>query len=100
MQYLVAWEKGIGLTLRLKGLIIKKILGRLSLCNADLPDPEAPVAIDPSQLEALCQAIAGAGRGGGLVVTTSNVLQPGTRLENYRAMRQALRDFGQYPLQF
>lgn len=44
------------------------------------------------------QAIAGAARGGGLVVTTSNVLQPGTRLENYLAMRQAVRDFGQYPL--
>ncbi len=39
-------------------------------------------------------AIAAAAAGGGLVVTCSNVLQPGTRLENYRAMRQAIREYG------
>ena len=43
-------------------------------------------------------AIQHAAPGGGLVVTTSNVLQPGTRLENYLAMRQASRDFGAYPI--
>jgi len=43
-------------------------------------------------------AVEHAGPGGGLVVTTSNVIQPGTRLENYRAMRQAVRDFGAYPI--
>ncbi|MFH1571942.1 MAG: uroporphyrinogen decarboxylase family protein [Gemmatimonadota bacterium] len=43
-------------------------------------------------------AIEHAGPGGGLVVTTSNVIQPGTRLENYRALRQAVRDFGAYPI--
>ncbi len=43
-------------------------------------------------------AIAHAARGGGLVVTTSNVLQPGTQLENYLAVRQAVRDYGRYPL--
>jgi len=41
-------------------------------------------------------AIQHAGSGGGLVITTSNVIQPGTQLENYRAMRQAVRDFGPY----
>ena len=43
-------------------------------------------------------AIEHAAKGGGLIVTTSNVLQPGTQLENYRAMRQAVRDHGTYPI--
>lgn len=43
-------------------------------------------------------AIAGAARGGGLVITTSNVLQPGVKLENYRAMRAATAEFGRYPI--
>jgi len=43
-------------------------------------------------------AIHGAARGGGLVVTTSNVLQPGVKLENYLAMRQAVREYGIYPI--
>lgn len=43
-------------------------------------------------------AIEHAGPGGGLVIATSNVIQPGTKLENYRAMRQAVRDFGTYPI--
>ena len=33
-----------------------------------------------------------------LVVTTSNALQPGAQLENYLAMRQAIRDYGRYPI--
>jgi uroporphyrinogen decarboxylase len=43
-------------------------------------------------------AIEHAGPGGGLVVTTGNVLQPGTKLENYLAARQAVRDYGRYPI--
>ncbi len=43
-------------------------------------------------------AVRGAAKGGGLVVTTSNVLQPGAKLENYLAMRQAVRDYGSYPI--
>jgi uroporphyrinogen decarboxylase len=43
-------------------------------------------------------AIEEAGPGGGLVLTTSNVIPPGSRLENYLAMRQAIRDHGVYPL--
>ena len=41
-------------------------------------------------------AIQHAASGGGLVITTSNVIQPGTKLENYLALRQAVRDFGTY----
>lgn len=43
-------------------------------------------------------AIRGAAPGGGLVVTTSNVLQPGVKIENYRAMREAVREYGEYPI--
>jgi len=43
-------------------------------------------------------AIDQAGRGGGLVLTCSNVVAAGARLENYRAMRRAIQEFGQYPL--
>ncbi|MHB1295330.1 MAG: uroporphyrinogen decarboxylase family protein [Anaerolineae bacterium] len=44
-------------------------------------------------------AIRHAAPGGGLVVQTGNVLQPGTRLENYLAARQATRTYGAYPIQ-
>lgn len=43
-------------------------------------------------------AIDAAAPGGGLVVACGNVLQPGTKLENYLAARQAVRDFGAYPI--
>ena len=43
-------------------------------------------------------AIEHAAPGGGLVVTCGNVLQPGTKLENYLAARQATRDHGTYPI--
>lgn len=43
-------------------------------------------------------AIQHAAPGGGLVVTSGNVVQPGTKLENYRAARQAVRDYGAYPV--
>jgi uroporphyrinogen decarboxylase len=43
-------------------------------------------------------AIQHAAPGGGLVVATGNVLQPGTQLANYLAARQATRDYGRYPI--
>jgi uroporphyrinogen decarboxylase len=48
--------------------------------------------------EEVRSAIEQAGAGGGLVLTTSNVIPPGAKLENYRAMRQAVRDYGEYPI--
>jgi len=36
--------------------------------------------------------------GGGLVIATGNVLQPGVKLETYLAARQSLRDYGGYPI--
>jgi uroporphyrinogen decarboxylase len=41
-------------------------------------------------------AIKGAGAGGGLVIANSNVVPPGAKMENYKAMRQAIHDFGHY----
>ena len=43
-------------------------------------------------------AIQHAAPGGGLVIATGNVLQPGTSLENYLVARQATRDYGRYPI--
>ncbi len=49
----------------------------------------------PAQVrEEVRTAVEQAGAGGGLVLTCSNVVAPGARLENYLAQRQALRDFG------
>ncbi len=36
--------------------------------------------------------------GGGLVIATGNVLQPGTQLKNYLAAREAVADYGGYPI--
>lgn len=41
-------------------------------------------------------AIEQAAAGGGLVITCSNVVPVGAKLENYRAMRQAVNDYGRY----
>jgi len=43
-------------------------------------------------------AIKHAAQGGGLVLTSGNVLQPGAQYENYVAMRQAIEDYGGYPI--
>lgn len=42
-------------------------------------------------------AVDEAGAGGGLVLTCSNVVPPGASLELYRAMRQAIAEYGRYP---
>jgi uroporphyrinogen-III decarboxylase len=45
-------------------------------------------------------AIRSAASGGGLVLTTSNVVPPGAKIENYHAMRECVRTYGRYPLFF
>ena len=47
---------------------------------------------------AVIQAIRDAGRGGGLIVCSSNSLHPGVKAENCRAMFEAVHEFGCYPL--
>ena len=60
---------------------------------------ESLIAGEPEEVrEEVRYAIQYAAPGGGLVVTNSNVVQPGSRYENYAAMRQAVRDYGRYPL--
>lgn len=60
---------------------------------------ETLVAGTPQQArEEVRYAIEHAAPGGGLVLTTGNVLQPGTTLDNYYAARQATRDYGTYPI--
>jgi hypothetical protein len=60
---------------------------------------ETLVAGTPEEARAeVHYAIQHAAPGGGLVITTGNVLQPGTQLENYLAARQAIRDYGTYPI--
>ena len=44
------------------------------------------------------QSIRGAAKGGGLVVTTSNVVPPGATFENFTAMREAISTYGKYPI--
>ena len=60
--------------------------------NCETLIEEAPEMV----YEEVRYAIANAAKGGGLVIACSNVLQPGTRLENYLAGRQATRDLGAY----
>lgn len=59
-------------------------------CHSLIEGPPASVR------EEVRYAIEHAAAGGGLVIATSNVVQPGTTPDNYAAMRQAVRDFGGY----
>jgi len=62
---------------------------------------EAPYLIDsqPDEIRDLVhRQILSAGKGGGLVLTSSNSVQLGVPPENYVAMLQALREYGEYPL--
>ena len=48
--------------------------------------------------EEVKHAIRHAGPGGGFVMCSGNTLMPGTKWENYEAMRAATRKFGAYPI--
>ncbi|MBC7235100.1 MAG: hypothetical protein H5T69_04610 [Chloroflexi bacterium] len=87
-------QPSIGMDLRL----LKKRYGK-HLCFFGGVNCETLVAGTPQEArEEVRYAIQHAAPGGGLVVTTGNVLQPGTKLENYIAARQAVREFGRYPI--
>jgi len=61
---------------------------------------ETLVAGTPEETEAEVRyALKHAAAGGGLVITCGNVLQPGVRYENYMAQRQAVRQWGGYPVE-
>ena len=42
------------------------------------------------------QCIARAAAGGGLIVSSSNTIHRGVKPENYRAMLDAVREYGRY----
>jgi uroporphyrinogen decarboxylase len=87
-------QPSIGMDLRL----LKERYER-QLCFFGGVNCETLVAGTPEEAVAEVRyAIQHAAPGGGLVVTTGNVLQPGTQLENYLAARQATRELGRYPI--
>ena len=47
--------------------------------------------------EELRQCILAGGAGGGLILSSSNTIHSGVKPENYRAMLDALRRYGNYP---
>ncbi len=49
-------------------------------------------------IEAVKETIAKAGVEGGYILASSNSIHPGVKPENYKAMVQAAREFGKYPL--
>ena len=87
-------QPSIGMDLR----ILKERYGDM-LCFFGGVNCETVVAGTPDEArEEVRYAIKHAAPGGGLVVTTGNVLQVGTQLENYMAARRATRDYGRYPI--
>lgn len=66
-----------------------------SLCFFGGVNTETLIEGTPTQIrEEVRTAIEAVGKDGGLVVTASNVVPVGTKLENYKAMRAAVREFG------
>ena len=49
-------------------------------------------------VEAVKETIAKAGVGGGYILASSNSIHPGVKPNNYRAMVEAAREYGRYPL--
>ena len=87
-------QPSIGMDLK----VLKEKYGD-SLCFFGGVNCETLVAGTPEQTEREVRyAIEHAAAGGGLVITSGNVLQPGTRYENYMAGRQATRQWGKYPI--
>ena len=92
-----AWhgiQPNIGMDLRL----LKEKYGD-KLCFFGGVNCETLIDGTPEQARAEVRyAIEHAAHGGGLVIATGNVVQPGSQLTNYLAARKATRDFGQYPI--
>ena len=83
-------QPSIGMDLRL----LKQRYGD-RLCFFGGVNCETLVEGTPEQAaEEVRYAIEHAAPGGGLVIATGNVVQPGSQLENYLAARQATREFG------
>jgi len=57
-----------------------------------------PYATPEQVVEAVKETLAKGGVGGGLILASSNSIHPAVRPENYRAMVEAARRHGNYPL--
>ena len=57
-----------------------------------------PAARPEEVTEAVKETIAKGAPGGGYILASSNSIHPGVKPENYRAMVEAARRFGRYPL--
>ncbi len=92
-----AWhgiQPSIGMDLR----ALKERYGDV-LCFFGGVNNETLIAGTPEEVrQEVRYAIQHAAPGGGLVITSGNVLQPGTKLENYLSGRQAVWDYGAYPI--
>jgi len=92
-----AWhgiQPAIGMDLGL----LKRRVGK-SLCFFGGVDCDTLIRADAEAARREARrAIQGAAPGGGLVVTCSNVLQPGVKLQNYMAVRDEVRAYGAYPV--
>ena len=85
----------IGMDLK---LLKEKYAGRL--CFFGGVNCETLTLGTPAEIEVeVRHAIRHAAPGGGLVLTSGNTLQLGTKWENYQAMRAAAREYGRYPVQ-
>ena len=92
-----AWH-GIQINIGMDMAKLKEKYGR-RICLFGGTNCETLITGTPEELrQEVLQSIREAAKGGGLVVTTSNVVAPGTPLENYMAARQAVRDYGKYPI--
>ena len=78
-------------------LLKEKYAGRLCFfggVNCETLTLGTPAEVE----EEVKYAIRAAAPAGGLVLTSGNTLQVGTRWENYLAMRTAAREYGRYPI--
>jgi uroporphyrinogen decarboxylase len=89
---------GIQINIGMDPALLKERYGE-ALCFFGGVNSETLISGTPEEVRAeVCYAIRHAAPGGGFVITNSNVVQPGSRFENYTAMRQAVRDYGGYPI--
>ncbi len=92
-----AWhgiQPGIGMDFK----VLKEKYGQ-KICFFGGVDCDTLIAGSPEDVAAQARyAIRHAAPGGGLVLTSGNGLENGTKLENYRAMMQVRAEYGRYPI--
>jgi uroporphyrinogen decarboxylase len=87
-------QPGIGMDIR---RIKEKYAGRLCLFGGINVETLIAGTPEEARREALYAMKYGA-PGGGLILTSGNILEPGTRVENYEAVTSAWEEFGKYPI--